>query len=518
MPHPPESAPTLFATLVAAGRRYGWRHSGRFEDMKPGRYSYAELLKMTLALGRLGCKVSAPGEHVGVLMPNLMATAALIIGLSAFRRVPCLLNYSAGAAAIQSACETARIRTLITSRQFVAKAELTDVLARLQGLDILYLEDLRPQFGLRDKLWLIAFALPFPERAVPRGDPEAPAVVLFTSGTEGRPKGVVLSHRALLANVAQIREVLDCTSEDTVLNCLPMFHSFGLTAGTLAPLFLGLRLMLYVSPLHYKVIPELIRDKRCTVLFSTSTFLQHYARQAGPGDFSSLRRVVAGAERLVEPVRQAWRERFGIEVYEGYGVTEMAPVISVNTPEHQRAGSVGRALTGIETRLVPVPGIERGGSLHVRGPNLMSGYYRHAAPGVLEPPASALGPGWHDTGDVVEIDAEGYLHIVGRLKRFAKIGGEMVPLELTEAIAREASPEALHAAINLLDAERGERIVLFTTDPGLTRERLVAVLNRQGGSTLTLPSAIEVLDNLPLLAAGKVDYLTLQGRAQGGGA
>ncbi len=503
------SRDTLFSALLKAMHRHGRRGKGQIEDMRPGRYSYGDLLKISLALGRLACKISEPGEHVGVFMPNMVSTVGLIFGLAAFRRVPCLLNYTSGPEITQNACETARIRTVLTSREFLAKANLGETLQGLKDVRIVYLEDLRHRFGWLDKLWLMGFALWWPSLAVPKGEPEAPAVVLFTSGTEGRPKAVVLSHRAILADIAQIRQAFPFTEQDRFLNVLPIFHSFGLTAGALLPLIAGCPLLLYTSPLHYKNIVELVGRHRSTVIFGTSAFLNQYARHAQPENLRSLRYVIAGAEKLAESVRQMWQEKFGIEVFEGYGATEMAPVLSVNLPGANHPGTVGQLLPGIEARLVAVPGIASGGELHVRGPNMMSGYYRYEAPGVLEPPHSALGPGWHNMGDVVEIDPEGFVSIVGRLRRFAKVAGEMVCLELTEAIARAASGEAMHAALNVPDTGRGEAIVLFTTDSELTREQLAAAARGLGYPELALPRRIQVVPGLPVLGSGKVDYLKL---------
>jgi acyl-[acyl-carrier-protein]-phospholipid O-acyltransferase/long-chain-fatty-acid--[acyl-carrier-protein] ligase len=516
VPFTPPAHDTLYTTLLDAAARFGRRTPGQWEDTKPGTYSYAEIIKMTLALGRLSAKVSTPGEHVGVLMPNMVGSVALLIGLSAFRRVPCMLNYTAGAEGMRNACLAAGVRSVLTSRVFLDKAGLKEQAAAMDGIRLIYLEDLRKQFTLADKLWLVAYALPFPRHAVPRGDSEAPAVVLFTSGSEGKPKGVVLSHRALLSNVAQFMSIYPFVPDDTVLNALPIFHSFGLTAGTLLPLVSGARLMMYTSPLHFKTIPELARDKRCTVMFGTSTFLHHYARNAGPDDFKTMKIVVAGAEKLADSVRQTWRERFGIEIMEGYGATETAPVLAVNTPNHSREGTVGKLLPDVEARIIPVPGIERGGELHVHGPNLLSGYYRVDAPGVLEPPTSEAGAGWYDTGDVAELDADGYLSILGRLKRFAKVAGEMVSLELVEAIARAASPEASHAASSFSDATRGESIVLFTTDAGLSREPLSAAAKRLGYPEIAVPRSIRVVAELPLLGTGKIDYVRLKQMAAAG--
>lgn len=500
---------TLFSAMLKAMHRHGRYNREQIEDMRPGRYGYGDLLKISLALGRLACKVSEPGEHIGVFMPNMVSTVGLLFGLTAFERVPCMLNYTSGPEVLQNACKTARIKTVLTSREFLIKANLTETLQALKGPRIVYLEDLRSQFGWRDKLWLMGFALWLPSLAVPKGDPEMPAVVLFTSGTEGRPKGVVLSHRALLANVAQIREAFPFTVQDRFLNVLPIFHSFGLTAGAILPIVAGCPLLLYTSPLHYKNIVELIERHRSTVIFGTSTFLNQYARQATPENLRSLKYVIAGAEKLAECVRKLWQEKFGLEIFEGYGATEMAPVLSVNLPSANHHGTVGPLLPGVEAALLKVPGIESGGELHVRGPNTMSGYYRYETPGVLEPTHSAMGPGWHNMGDVVDIDPEGYVSIVGRLKRFAKVAGEMVCLEMTEAIARAASGEAMHAAVNTPDPSRGEAIVLFTTDSDLTREQLAAAARGLGYPELAVPRQIRVVESLPVLGSGKVDYIRL---------
>ncbi|HKB59071.1 MAG TPA: AMP-binding protein, partial [Gallionellaceae bacterium] len=324
-----------------------------------------------------------------------------------------------------------------------------------------------------------------------------------------------LSHRALLANVFQIRAVIDLSSEDKVLNALPMFHSFGLTGGTLLPLLTGMKLFLYPTPLHYRVIPEIAYDRDCTVLFGTGTFLGSYGKVAHPYDFHRMRYVVAGAEKLSDAVRSLWMEKFGIRILEGYGATETAPVLAVNTPMACRAGSVGQLLPGIEPRLVSVPGIASGGMLHVRGPNLMSGYYLCEAPGVLQPPASRAGDGWYETGDVVTLDEDGFISVVGRVKRFAKIAGEMVSLETVERIAAQASPAAAHGAATRKDGARGEALVLFTTDPALTREELASAARRLGIPEIAVPRQIRHVHALPLLGTGKADYPALQRLAEG---
>lgn len=504
---------TLYSSLCDAMDIHGRRRKV-VEDIKQVEYSYQDLLKMTLVLGRLVGRQSRPGERVGLLLPNLAPTLGLILGLSALKRVPAMLNYTAGTDGMQAACTAAEIRLLVTSRAFVEQAKLGDKLAALQGVELVYLEDLRARVTLADKLWLMTWALWFPRRVEHSGNPEDAAVVLFTSGSEGKPKGVVLSHRALLANIAQIRAVVDFSIEDKVLNALPIFHSFGLTAGTLLPVLSGANLFLYPSPLHYRVIPELAYDRGCTVLFGTSTFLGNYAKFAHPYDFYRLRYVIAGAEKLSDTVRNLWFEKFGLRIFEGYGATETAPVLAVNTPMAYRSGTVGQLLPGLEHRLLPVPGIPEGGILHVRGPNVMSGYLKADQPGVLLPPESEIGAGWYETGDVVTVDGDGFLRIVGRVKRFAKVAGEMVSLEVVEKLAVAASPAGLHAASSQPDASKGEALVLFTTDPALNREALQASARELGVPELAIPRKIVRLEALPLLGTGKTDYVTLKRMAE----
>jgi acyl-[acyl-carrier-protein]-phospholipid O-acyltransferase / long-chain-fatty-acid--[acyl-carrier-protein] ligase len=500
---------TLFSALLDAMSLHG-RRRRLIEDMKQIEYSYGDLLKMALALGRLVAKRTAPDERVGLLLPNLAPTLGLIFGLNAFRRVPAMLNYTAGVDGMQAACTAATIRNIVTSRAFLKQAKLEDKIAALQGVQILYLEDLRGEMGIADKLWLMCWALHFPRAATRAATPEDAAVVLFTSGSEGKPKGVVLSHRALLANVAQIRSVIEFSVDDKILNALPLFHSFGLNAGGLLPVLNGANVFLYPSPLHYRIIPELAYDRACTVLLGTSTFLGNYAKHAHPYDFFRLRYVIAGAEKLSEPVRAAWFEKFGVRIFEGYGATETAPVLAVNTPMAYRTGTVGQLLPGLQSRLMPVQGIEHGGILHVSGPNVMSGYLKVDKPGVLEKPVSEAGEGWYNTGDVVEIDPDGFVKIVGRVKRFAKIAGEMVSLESVEKLAAQASPNAVHATSAVPDESKGEALVLFTTDKSLSRDVLQAAAKTGGWPELAVPRKIVAVDALPLLGTGKTDYVTLK--------
>src|SRR6185437_2930047 len=293
-----------------------------------------------------------------------------------------------------AACRLAGIRTLITSHCFVAMAKLDAAVADVAvGRRVIYLEDLAREIGLAERLRGLLqarVARSVYRRRAPK--PDDAAVVLFTSGSEGTPKGVVLSHRNILANCQQIAARVDFSPSDIVLNALPMFHSFGLTGGTLLPLVSGVRIFLYPSPLHYRIVPEVAYETNATILFGTDTFLTGYARAANPYDFYSVRYVFAGAERVRDETRKQWVEKFGLRILEGYGATETSPVIATNTPMHFKAGTVGRLLPGIAWRLDAVEGIDEGGRFVVNGPNVMKGYLSAALPGAIDAPPG----GWYD--------------------------------------------------------------------------------------------------------------------------
>lgn len=504
---------TIHDEFLSAARLHGNRRI-MIEDASGTEMTYGTLLRASLALGRLASRLTSENETAGVLMPNAAATLALYLGLLGIRRVPAMINFTAGAGGVQSACTAARIKTIFTSRSFIERAKLQPLIDQLTGVNIVLLEDLRARLSLADKLWLIFYALRFPRRATKRSSPEDAAAILFTSGSEGKPKGVVLSHRAILANVLQIRAVCDVGPSDRFMSAMPVFHSFGLTAGFLFPLLNGVPAFLYPSPLHYAVVPEMFYDRDCTVMFATPTFLKNYARRAHPYDFRKVRFLMAGAEKLTPEIAAVYAERFGARVLEGYGATECAPVISVNTPMRAKPGTVGEPLPGIECRFEPVPGVDDAGLLHVRGPNLMSGYLRESAPGRLEFPSSIYGNGWYATGDLAALDEDGFLVLKGRLKRFAKVAGEMVSLEVVEKIAETASPASVHASISRPDPARGEVILLLTQDRELRREHLQQAARDLGAPELAIPRRVIAVDRIPLLGNGKKDYPTIQKMAE----
>jgi len=414
-----------------------------------------------------------------------------------------MLNFSVGSDGLLAAAAAAQLKTVLTSRAFIEKGKLDKAVEALAGVvNLVYLEDLRASIGVWDKL-AGKFASLMPRRLPgAETDPGAAAVILFTSGSEGTPKGVVLSHRSLLANCGQVRSVVDVNPSDRLFNALPVFHSFGLTGGMLLPLVAGMRSFFYPSPLHYKLVPELVYADQSTIMFGTDSFLTGYARKAKPEDLQSLRFIVAGAERVKAETRAVFWEKFQKPIYEGYGATELAPVVSLNTPSYFRTGTVGRLLPGIEHRLEPVAGFDRGGRLFISGPNVMSGYLKADAPGVLQPPAD----GWYDTGDIVDIDADGFVTILGRAKRFAKIAGEMVSLSAAENLAQAVWPDDAHAVVAAPDPRKGERLILVTSRKDASAADLLSGAKARGIAEMMVPRQILVVDKVPLLGTGKIDY------------
>ncbi|MGX9426684.1 MULTISPECIES: acyl-[ACP]--phospholipid O-acyltransferase [Bradyrhizobium] len=490
---------TLFEALAHAHRD---RDTGKVvvEDALGTKLTYRKLILGAQVLSRKLEQGTAIGENIGVLLPNSAGVAVVFMALQTIGRVPAMLNFSAGPVNVLSAMKASQIRTVFTSRAFIEKGKLDKLIAAIAPeARIVYLEDIRATVNALDKIrGLLAGTAP---RVARRADD--PAVILFTSGSEGTPKGVVLSHRNILANAAQALARVDANGNDKVFNVLPVFHSFGLTGGMMMPLLAGIPIFMYPSPLHYRIVPELIYQTGATILFGTDTFLTGYARSAHAYDFRTLRLVLAGAEAVKDRTRQVYMERYGIRILEGYGVTETAPVLAMNTPMANRPGTVGRLSPLMEYRLDPVPGIEEGGRLSVRGPNVMLGYLRAENPGVLE----KLVDGWHDTGDIVTIDAAGFIAIKGRAKRFAKVAGEMVSLSAVEAMASALWPRAISVAVSIPDARKGERIVLLTTQRDAERSAVQRQAKATGASELAVPADIRLVDKVPLLGSGKTDYV-----------
>jgi acyl-[acyl-carrier-protein]-phospholipid O-acyltransferase/long-chain-fatty-acid--[acyl-carrier-protein] ligase len=496
---------TLFSSLLAARKVHGHSHK-IVEDLARTPLSYNALITAVMAMANALAPQTKKEEPIGVFLPNASNTLVVILALQVNDRIPAMLNYTMGAVGMLSACHTAEINTVLTSRQFIERGKLaTEAQALSQQLTLIYLEDLAEKITAVDKLkalfqcWTADYWYPKPLHNANNA-----AIILFTSGSEGTPKGVVLSHRNILANINQIKARIGFNPQDTVLNFLPLFHSFGFTAGTILPLMNGIKIFFYPTPLHYSIVPEMAYELDASIMFGTNTFLAAYAKKAHVYDFYNMRYVIAGAEKLQPSTRDLWMEKFGIRLLEGYGATETAPVISVNTFMDFKAGTVGRFMPGMRYQLEKIPGIEVGGKLHVTGDNVMKGYLLADHPGKLVPPCSHYGQGWYDTGDIVEVDEDGFILIKGRSKRFAKIGGEMVSLTVVEALVNKTWPTGQHVVVNVPDSRKGEQIILLTTETAANLAELKR--NAPGFSAIHFPRKIFVLATLPLLATGKMDY------------
>ncbi len=459
-------------------------------------------------------------NRIGVLLPNVNAMPVVLLSLWMAEKVPAILNYSTGAAIMSACARLAALKQIVTSRAFVERAHLDLAPLEATGVKIIYLEDVRGKIfsgqkliaAFRDRVGLL--------EAASHAKADDTAVVLFTSGSEGTPKGVELTHRNLLANIRQMLSVVDLLETDRFFNALPLFHSFGLTIGLLLPLTEGVYAFLYPSPLHYRVVPTALYNLDCTVFFGTNTFLAGYARRADPYDFRTLRYLFAGAEKIQESTSTLWMSRFGVRILEGYGATECSPCLTLNVPLNPRQGSAGRFLPDIEYKLEPVEGIDGEaenngatpeasvGRLFVKGPNVMRGYLNSEANEKFK----QLG-GWYDTGDIVRADAEGFVHILGRLKRFAKISGEMVSLTaIEEALGGAFSQYSLKAAVAIVakpDAAKGEKLIAVTNEGRIGLDEIREVLRSRGLNNLAVPREVKVVRQLPLLGTGKIDYRVL---------
>ena len=497
----------VFAALLAARKEYGGKKVV-LHDADDRKLTYDDIVRAVFALGAALKKHTKRGEAVGVMLPTGAGAIIAFFALSAYGRVPAMLNFTAGARNIRAGMKAAKVTKIVTAHAFIEKAELDGLVGELKsGAEFLYLEDVRASLGVSQKA-AGALGPAAPWMFAPTVNPDETAVILFTSGTEGDPKGVVLSHRNIVANIHQIlAHVPEALGMDDVLfNPLPTFHCFGLTAGALLPLLGGMKSVLHPSPLQTKLIPTRVEETGATILFATDTFLNQYVRACSGNELGKLRFAVCGAERVRDETRQLVRRRFNVELLEGYGATEASPVIAVNQPGYNKHGTVGRMLPGMEVRFEAVPGIEKGGRMLVRGPNVMKGYLSPSKPGELQPPAG----GWHDTGDIVSQDEGSYLAIKGRLKRFAKIGGEMVSLAVAENCASSLWREHEHAAAVLPDKRKGEQIVLLTTYPAADRSDLQRWAQDHGVNELSLPRKIFQVPAIPVLGTGKMDIGAVQ--------
>ena len=504
---------SLFAQLMKTAKIHAkkglFRRPKFVEDIQRKPQSYRDIVIKSFVLGKYLKRRTEPEEHVGLFLPNSVAALCSFFGLTAYDRIPVMLNFSVGAQNMVSMCKTAQVRIVVTSLAFVKTAKMEDAVKMMEeaGVKIIYLEKAAKEIGLWDK---INAYLRYKIKRVPiKKGGNRKAVILFTSGSEGTPKAVVLSHANIISNIKQMSAIETINVTDTVFNALPLFHSFGLVVGTLFPLFEGSKLFLYPSPLHYRVVAEIVYEIGASIMFGTDTFFRGYGRIAHPFDFHNIRFMFGGAEAVKPDTRNIWMERLGIRVLEAYGATECSPVVSANNRIFNRFGSIGKLLPAIEYKIEPVPGIEKGGELVVRGPNIMMGYILPDNPGVLVP----LEGGWYHTGDVVEIDEIGFVYIRDRIKRFAKIGGEMVSLNAVHEMvckAYETDGEFQYGVVAIPHESKGEQIVLATNNRNVSQDGLHAYIRANAMSELFLPRIILYMEKLPVFATGKADNVTLK--------
>ncbi len=505
---------TIFQALLegASIARFKTR---ALEDMTRKTVSFRTLIISSFALGSKLAQLTKEGSYVGLMMPNLNATMFAFFGLSIYGRVPAMINFTAGKKNILSAIRSTKIKEVITARAFIEKAELSPIIEALEEakIKIIYLEDVSKTMNVFDKISALIKGF-MPRLAykivAPNDDPNNPAVVLYTSGSEGTPKGVVLSHRNLVYNKSQLCSALEIDFRDKFFNALPLFHSFGLAIGTIAPLMMGASSFLYPSPLHFKIIPELVYDRNATVFFGTDTFFNAYCKNAHPYDFHNIRYAAVGAEKLKAETFNLCCEKMGRRLLDGYGATECSPLISVGSDIYYKRGSVGRLMPGMEYRLDKVEGIAEGGELVLKGGNIMLGYFRENNPGVLEEPKD----GWYHTGDIVTVDERGFIEIKGRAKRFAKIAGEMVSLTAIEEAMKNLWPSFMHAALRIPDEKRGEQLFIYTTKDNPSIEDIKASFKTQGLSELWIPKKIKHIDEIVLTGSGKFDYVKMEEMAK----
>ena len=488
--------------------------------------TYGRALVGALLLSQIIRRLVPAGGSVGLLLPASVGGALANIAASIAGRIPVNLNFTAGREAMGIAITRCGITTILTSRVFLSKAGLE----AFEGM--VFVEDLLQQISTLARLRMLATARVLSAAAIehrylePPRDTDPLATVIFSSGSTGVPKGVMLTHRNILANVDSVNEAFELTPKDVMVGVLPFFHSFGYTGTLWFPLLTGFSVVYHPNPTDAKTIGDLSEKYYATLIISTPTFCGGYIRKIRPEQFAHLRYAIVGAEKLREPTASAFKERFGLDLLEGYGCTEMAPIVAVNLPgiaadgkPRARMGSVGRPLPRVEAKVVdPVtlegPLLGREGLLLLKGPNQMRGYLDDQ-----EASRAALHDGWYMTGDIAKIDCDGFIHITDRLSRFSKIGGEMVPHMRVEEEIRKLLADGHSAIVTAVpDPAKGERLVAFHTDPDATPQALWEALSATELPKLWIPKRedIRFIESVPTLGTGKSDLRAVRTLAENG--
>lgn len=442
--------------------------------------------------------------YLGVMLPTSAGCALTSIAALMSGRVPVMINYATGAAGnAVYAQEKCGFSTIVTSKALLEKISCPVV----EGM--IFIEDVAASISQADKLLAAAKALlplPLLLPLLESVDENDTAVILFTSGSEKDPKAVELTHRNIAANIDGFSNAIALSDQDIMLSILPFFHVFGLTVNLWTPLYFGMTIVSFANPLEFKTVCSIIREERPTLVIGTPSFLAGYVKKSEPGDFASVRLAIVGADRCPEPLREEFRARHNLPICEGYGTTETSPVISVNTPEANRPGSVGKPIPGVQVRIQHLetdrdcaPG--EIGRILVKGDIVMKGYLDD-----LEETAVRIHNHWYNTGDMGYLDADGYLWHSGRLKRFVKIGGEMVSLVRVEYVLEKLLPEHVSCCVvEVPDQKKGARIIAVVTDSLVNEKQMLKDMAKQLPA-IALPKEFMVIPELPKMGSGKIDF------------
>jgi acyl-[acyl-carrier-protein]-phospholipid O-acyltransferase/long-chain-fatty-acid--[acyl-carrier-protein] ligase len=493
---------SLQQTFVHAARRY--KKKLAFIDRSTNRrISYTQALIGSILLARRFKLIDE--KYVGIMLPTSAGCGLATIATLLAGKTPVMINYSTGAE--DNACYAQKkcgLKTIITAKALLEKVNCGHV----EGM--VYIEDMVASFGPVSKLRALIrthMSLSMFWSKFNKGEPEDTAVILFTSGSEKAPKAVELSHKNLLSNIGAVGDAFKITDKDTMMSILPMFHVFGQTITFWLPLCYGMTIVTYANPLEFKNVVRVVREESPTILVGTPYFLAGYAKHAKVGDLSSLRLVAVGADKMPASLQHTYEEQHGVMVREGYGATETSPVISANMLERHKPGSIGVPVSGAEVRIIDIDTGEelpvgREGKLQVRGDLVMKGYL-----GDVEETALRIEGGWYETGDMGLIDEDGFIWHRGRLKRFIKIGGEMVSLvQVEDVLSRFLPGDASCCAVEVPDAKRGA-MVGIAVDCKVYQSGLMSSL-ADHLPALALPRHIVVLEDLPKMGSGKVDFRT----------
>ena len=500
---------TLFSKLLETKNNI--KNKVIITDFNQTDITYNKLIIGSIILGKKISKQTKEEKKIGLLLPNISAAMVTFFALQLIGKIPAILNFSNGTDRLLGSIQNSRLKYIYSSKLFIKKAKLGKFikLAEEKNIKIIYLEDLKSEISTLNKITAVFksnFITKYLKK-INKTTADDIAIILFTSGSEGNPKAVALTHRNINSNIAQLKSIIDFNPSDKAFNAMPIFHSFGLVIGSILPIFSGIKTYLYPSPIHYNKIPNLVYNFSATITFGTNYFLKKYSEFADNLDFSSVRYIFAGAEKITSDTKNIYFEKFGVRILEGYGATETSPVVCLNTPRSNKFNTIGQILPRITYKIEKIKNISEGGSLLVKADNVMKGYLDLKNPERVKEREE-----YYNMGDVVRIDEDGHLIITGRIKRFIKIAGEMVSLNLIESYIRKISPNNNHAVISFIDSSSKENMSLFTDDKSLNLEKIIKIFKEKNIGTIFIPRNIEYEKNIPILNTGKIDYNKLENK------